>query len=83
MTAADRAIEQYGERLDDEFFGDTECFECMEQFREKIGRCIDCKKRYTEMCPARFYDSDYGVEDNTTDDWYCGDYEKTSKSKKG
>ena len=43
-------------------------------------KCEDCKFRYTEECPMRFNDSDYGIIDNTEDKSFCSDYEvKESK----
>ena len=54
-------IELYGDAI-------TEALELINNCDE-IVHCVDCKNRYTTMCPV------YNTKGSTDDDWYCADGE--------
>ena len=53
-----------------ELYGDviTEALELIDGC-DRIVHCVDCKNRYTQLCPV------YSTKGFTDDDWYCADGE--------
>ena len=61
LSNACNTFELYGDAID-------EVIELLDDCK-KIVFCVDCKNRYTNLCPV------YSTKGFTDDDWFCADAE--------